>query len=142
MTIRPDDEEAGLLVASTAVGSDKFEPQEHPTTAGDLLALFDSLEDAGRGYLEVRFERVDYPMLTIGLRNERAVLQCFTAPGELDVMQGDGCLPPGGLFDVPVMDEAVSFDSEFVVNGARARTVLSEFAAGNPLDRLGTWQRL
>lgn len=138
----PSDDEATLLVASTAVGSDKFEPREHSTSAGDLLALFDALAKGGGGYLEVRIEHANYPTLTIGLRHDRAVLQCFTGPEELDLMQGDGSLPPGGSFDVPIMDEAVTFDGEFVVTGARARTVLSEFAAGSPLSRLGTWHRL
>ena len=142
MTVPTEDEAAELLVVSRVVGPHWFEPQERPTTVGGLLTLFDSVAEAGGGYLEIRFAGGDYPVLTIALRHQRAVLQRFAGPDQLDVMQGDGCLPPGGQFDVPVMGEDVSFDSELVITGALARAVLSEFAAGIPLDRVGTWNRL
>ena len=129
-------------VAATSPDTGLFSPVEVQMDPDGVLALFDLRAGVGRGYLELRSAAAAYPVLTVGLRDGRAVLHCFTAADTVALLEGDGSALPNEDFDLPIFDEAATFTGRFIVAASRARHAIIEFIeTGNPAA-LGRWQTL
>lgn len=102
---------------------------------GDLRAL-------GQGYIEVRLPDREFPTLTLAFRGDHAVVHLMSAPERMSLLAGDGTVPPGAEFEVPVMDDLAVFMGDFVVGVDRAWGLVHDFARRRAAGAPGEWCEL
>ncbi|GHD54410.1 hypothetical protein [Streptomyces galbus] len=99
--------------AATDTATGRFVAEERRTGLGELTDHVDALRRCrGEGYLEVRLPDREFPVVTLGFRDERAVLHVFEDADTVSLRPGDGTTPADAVVEVPVMDEPAVFSGD------------------------------
>jgi hypothetical protein len=133
-----------MSVAWTATSpeSGRFSPGERRSDVRDLSDRFNELRSRGQGYLEVAFPDRGYPLLSLGFRDDHAVISVFESAEKVSLLVGDGTVSSGAAVDVLIMDDLARFTGEFVLSVDRAWDLVRLFIrTGAPSD-LGEWCEL
>lgn len=130
------------VVTGTSVESGRFSAVESHCSLEELLRRFDSLVARGAGYLEVRASEDDFPVLTVGVVEDRAVVHCLSSPDRIELLRGDGSLSPNEILELQIMDEPATFTGDVIVAASTARVVLEGFVRSDDLTTLGEWCEL
>lgn len=86
-----------VVVAATSTESGRFHRAEKTVDLDTLLSLFDQLTAIGQGYLELRSATQEFPVLTVGFRDNHAVLHCLTSPAETSLLHAKNWAHVAGL---------------------------------------------
>ncbi|MBM6399503.1 hypothetical protein [Phycicoccus sonneratiae] len=124
------------------VGTDRH---HHVRTASDVetfLRFVGSMTARGEGYTEVSRGTDPHPMLALSVASGRAVIHLFRSPEESAVLQGDGCVPPREVAELPIVEGSSAFTGDVIVTLERAVDVLTAFARGAAPETLGAWDEL
>jgi hypothetical protein len=130
-----------VVWAGTSHENGRFNPSEHRSDLTELSTRFTQLRSLGHGYLEVHLTE-DFPQLTLGFRDDLAVIQMFKTADAMALLQGDGTAADDALVEIPVMDEAVTFTGNFVRGLDDAWDRVTTFIRTGSPDRLGEWFEL
>ena len=131
-----------VVWAATSPDSGQFAPVERRSNVRDLSDHFNELRSRGQGYLEVRLPECDFPQLSLGFRDDHAVIHLFSNAEEMSLLMGDGTVPSRAVIDVPIMDDLTEFTGDFVLSVDRAWDLVRDFVrTGAPRD-LGEWCEL
>src|SRR5204863_114447 len=84
----------GVVWTATLPESGRFSPFESCSKVSDLSYRFNELRSRGQGYLELRLEDSAFPQLTLGFRNDHAVIHVITNAEQMSLVVGDGTVPP------------------------------------------------
>lgn len=69
-----------VVWAATSPDDGQFSPHEVVSTVEQLERRFLDLRARGEGYLEVRLQHQDFPLLTMGFRGDHAVIHAADSP--------------------------------------------------------------
>jgi hypothetical protein len=128
-----------VVVAATRGESGRFDATEKVVGGDELLGLLDQFLGNGQGYLEVRAAESEFPLLTVGIRGDVAVIHCVIGPERMGLLRGDGSVASDAVVEVPVMDEIAVFSGEVAFGVAAARVVVADFVRTGVL---GEWIEL
>jgi hypothetical protein len=131
-----------VVWAATSPVSGRFSPAETRSDVADLSERFNELRSHGQGYLEVRLPDRDHPNLTMGFREDYAVIHLFTSAEQVSLLVGDGTVPPGDVVEVPIMDDLGVFTGDFVLGVDRAWDLVHSFIRTESPGDLGEWCEL
>ncbi|GAB2570695.1 hypothetical protein Aab01nite_05670 [Paractinoplanes abujensis] len=94
-----------------------------------------------RGYVEVAFPDAGSRRLSIGFRGLYAVVRSVgTDPAARSfLLGGDGSVPDGAYVQVPVRDDLIRFDGEFVLDVEHAWELVHTFVRTGETGDLGHW---
>ncbi|QNS03420.1 hypothetical protein [Streptomyces xanthii] len=130
-----------MIWSATTPETGLFSGLERHSALADLADRFARLRTLGRGYLEVRLPEGDLPCLTLGFRNDHAVLHRYDESGGLSLHAGDGATAPSTEVEVPIMNEPTEFTGDFILSTGRAWQIVHTFgrtgASGEPGDWYG-----
>jgi hypothetical protein len=113
--------------------------RSRPETYRRQLAL---LLRQGSGYTEVSKTDSPYPVLTLSINEDLAVVHRFDDEDTCLLLKSDGHLRSDDTHEFQILDEAAIFTGEFVSTAARGVDVLTAFAEGADVSGLGLWTRL
>jgi hypothetical protein len=117
-------------------------PGERRSDVRDLSDRFNELRSRGQGYLKVRLPDSEFPQLSLGFRDDHAVIHLINDAEGMSLLVGDGTVPSGAVVDVPIMDDLTEFTGDFVLSVDRAWDLVRNFIrTGAPSD-LGEWCEL
>jgi hypothetical protein len=108
----------------------------------DLSDRFNELRSRGRGYLKVRLPDSEFPQLTLGFRDDHAVIHLINDAEGMSLLVGDGTVPSGAVVDVPIMDDLTEFTGDFVLSVDRAWNLVRNFIRTGARRYLGEWCEL
>ena len=124
--------------AATVLESGRFGAVERCSGIAELREHFDALRSRGQGYLEVRPQEGEFPLLTLGFRGELGVLHLFDDAEKSFLLAGDGTAADA-VVDVPVMDDLAAFSGDFVLSVDHAWDLVLRFIATGAPGGLGEW---
>lgn len=130
-----------VMWAATSSESGRFSPGERRSDVKDLSNRFNDLRSRGQGYLEVRLPDNEFPQLTLGFRDDQAVIHLINAEG-MSLLVGDGTVPSGAVVKVPIMDDLTEFTGDFVLRVDRAWDLVRDFVQTGAASDLGEWCEL
>ncbi|MEU0909839.1 hypothetical protein [Streptomyces althioticus] len=133
-----------MLVSWTATdpGSGRFSATERRSDIADLTDRFAALRSHGQGYLEVRLPHSEFPLLTLGFRDDQAVIHLFDAADKSSLFVGDGTAAADAVVQVPVMDDLAAFSGDCVLAVDRAWALVRNFVQDRAPGELGEWRGL
>lgn len=131
-----------VMWSMTSPESGQFRPSETRSELRDLAGAFNELRSLGHGYLEARLSNNAFPQLTMGFRDDHAIVHLFTAEESVSLLVGDGTLPSEATVDVPIMDEPSTFTGDFVLSVDHAWDVVQNFLQTATFEDLGEWCEL
>lgn len=131
-----------VIWATTSPESGRFSPGEKCSDGRDLSARFNELRTRGQGYLEVRSPDSEFPVLTLGFRNDRAVVHRFQDAEKVSLLAGDGTVASDAAVEVLIMDELAEFTGDFVLGVDHAWALVREFIRTGMPNELGEWREL
>lgn len=108
----------------------------------DLSERFNELRSHDQGYLEVRLPDSEFPQLTLGFRDDHAVIHLINGAEGISLLLGDGTVPSGDLVDIPIMDDLTEFTGDFVLSVDRAWDLVGNFIHTGTPSGLGEWCEL
>ncbi|MER8010155.1 MULTISPECIES: hypothetical protein [unclassified Streptomyces] len=125
--------------AATALQSGRFCPVERCSGIAELADHFDELRCRGQGYLEVRRQGDELPLLALGFRGDLGVLHLFDDAEGASLLVGDGIVAAEALVGIPVLDDLAAFNGRFVLSVDRAWDLVGHFLATGTPGELGEW---
>ncbi|MET7738139.1 hypothetical protein ABZT02_43675 [Streptomyces sp. NPDC005402] len=128
--------------AATSPESGLFHPEERRSEVKDLSDRFNHLRSLGQGYIEVRSPTRDFPVLTLGFRDDHAVVHLMSDIERMSLLVGDGTVPAGAQVEVPIMDDLAAFTGDFVLDIDRVWDLVHDFTQTWMAGRLGEWCEL
>jgi hypothetical protein len=131
-----------VVWAATSSVSGRFSPAETRLDGVDLSERFNELRSHGQGYLEVRLLDRDYPVLTLGFREDYAAIHLFASAEQVSLLVGDGTVPPTDVVEVPIIDDLEGFTGDFVLGVDRAWDRVRSFIGRESPSNLGEWCEL
>ncbi|MFD4562829.1 hypothetical protein ACFWP5_52530 [Streptomyces sp. NPDC058469] len=126
----------------TSPESGQFRPSETRSELRDLTDAINELRSLGHGYLEARLPNNAFPQLTMGFRDDHAIIHLFTTEESVSLLLGDGTLPSEVTVDVPIIDELSTFTGDFVLSVDHAWDVVQNFVQTGLSETLGEWCEL
>ncbi|WP_306204970.1 hypothetical protein [Actinoplanes sp. RD1] len=136
-------EELAVAVwAATEPMSGRFHPTEKRSDLAALSNRFIELRRHGQGYLEIGLPDREYPLLTMGFRENHAVIHLFTNADQVLLLEGDGTAPSTAEVEVPVIDDAAVFTGDFVLDVDQAWDRVRSFVRTASPSCLGQWCEL
>lgn len=127
-----------VVWAATSVKTGRLSA-EVKSTFDELLARFRELRARGEGYLEVRTPDRDFPAITMGFRDGRAVIHLAHSPESMALLRGDDSVPPDEEVEVPIIDEPSVFTGEVAMTLDNAWQLVQDFARTGSLDEYEDW---
>lgn len=127
-----------VVVSAWSMSDPHTRASERIVTEVELDELLASLRAEGAGYLEVS-RGGDYPVITLGFAEGRAVVTSFTSPEVTALLRGDGLLTPAKTLEVPVFAELASFTGEFASSVENAWRAVRRFVTSGNLADAGEW---
>jgi hypothetical protein len=124
--------------AATSPNSGRLAP-EVESTFDELLARFRELRARGEGYLEVRNPDRDFPAITMGFRDGRAVIHVAHGPESLALLRGDDSVSPNEQVEVLIIDEPAVFTGEVAMRLDHAWQLVEYFARTGSVDEHENW---
>ncbi|MFK0153645.1 hypothetical protein ACIQVK_16445 [Streptomyces sp. NPDC090493] len=131
-----------VVWSMTSLESGRFTPGERSSEMSDLASNFNQLRSRGQGYLEVRFPERPFPQLTLGFRDDYAVIHLFTDEESVSLLVGDGTLPSDTSVEVPILDDLTEFTGDFALSVDSAWDTVRNFTQERTLEELGEWCEL
>ena len=131
-----------VVWSMTSPASRRFGPGERHGELCALTADFRELRSGGQGCLEVRLPGPAFPLLTLGFRDDHAVMHLCADEESVSLHSGDGTVPPVVGVEVPVMDELAWFSGDFVLSVDHAWDVVRRFAVTGHFEGPGAWFEL
>lgn len=131
-----------VLWTATALESGRFSAVERCTDPADLTEHFNALRSGGLGYLEVRLKGSEFPLLTLGLQGDHAVIHLLDDADRSYLLSGDGSAAPDSVVEVPITDDLAVFSGDFVLTADRAGALLHDFIQVGSPGELGEWREL
>ncbi|MBQ0997380.1 hypothetical protein [Streptomyces sp. RK62] len=133
-----------MFVSWTATdpGSRRFSATERSSDIAVLTDHFAALRSRGRGYLEVRLPGGEFPLLTLGFRDDQAVIHLFDAAEKASLLVGDGTAAVDAVVQVPIMGDLAVFNGDCVVAVDRAWALVRNFIQTGAPGELGEWREL
>ncbi|BCJ75951.1 hypothetical protein CS0771_54950 [Catellatospora sp. IY07-71] len=131
-----------VLWAATSLESGRFYPGENRSDVSELSERFNELRCRGQGYLEARLADNAFPLLTLGFRDEHAVIHLFNSAEEVALLAGDGTVPPDAVVDVPILDDLAQFTRAFILSIDPAWDSVQPFTRTGSPSELGEWHEL
>ncbi|MFJ2925632.1 hypothetical protein ACIPIU_11535 [Streptomyces massasporeus] len=133
-----------MLVSWTATDlkSRRFSAIEQSSDVADLTDHFTALHSHGQGYLEVRLQGSEFPLLTLGFQDDQAVIHLFSNAERSSLLVGDGTVPANAVVQVPIMDEPTVFSGDCALAVDRAWALARSFIQAGRPGELGEWREL
>jgi hypothetical protein len=78
-------------------------PGERRSDVRDLSDRFNELRSRGQGYLKVRLPDSEFPQLSLGIRDDHAVIHLINDAEGMSLLVGDGTVPSRAVVNVPIM---------------------------------------
>ncbi|WP_416980827.1 hypothetical protein [Streptomyces sp. T028] len=126
----------------TSLESGRFTPGQRRSELPELTGDFNKLRSRGQGYLEVRLPDTEFPQLTLGFRDDHAIIHRFTNEESMSLLIGDGTVPAEATVDVPIMDDLTAFTGDFVLSVDHAWGIVQNFVRAGMPEELGEWCEL
>ncbi|WP_405910212.1 hypothetical protein OG742_42040 [Streptomyces sp. NBC_00828] len=126
----------------TSLESGRFVPTERRSEVSELVADFNELRSSGQGYLEIRLPVGEFPQLTLGFRDDHAVVHLIGDGGDMSLLVGDGAISSDTVVDVPIMDDLAEFTGDFILSVDHAWGVVGQFIERGAVEDLGEWYEL
>ncbi|HEX8632369.1 MAG TPA: hypothetical protein VF755_29780 [Catenuloplanes sp.] len=131
-----------VVWAATSLESGRFSPSERRSEEGELSDRFKELRSHGQGYLEVRLPDNEFPQLSLGFRDDHAVVHLINNAEGMSLLVGDGTVPSGAVVEVPIMDDLTEFTGDFALSVDRAWDLVCNFIRTGRAGDLGDWCEL
>ncbi|MFI6899259.1 hypothetical protein ACIBM4_34650 [Streptomyces sp. NPDC050256] len=128
--------------AATALGSGQFSAVERCKDLEGLSAHFNAQRSGGQGYLEARLPGSEFPLLTLGFRDDQAVIHLFDAADQAFLLGGDGSAAADSMGHVPIVDDVAVFCGNFILTVDRAWFLLCQFIQEGSPSELGEWHEM
>lgn len=122
----------------------EFSGNETLSTDTELADRLAQLRERGSGYLEVRVQDQDYPVLSVAFHGGHGVLQRWTTPEQLSLLGGDGSVPMDERVEVPITDDEylVGYTGEFVSSVEHTFRLVERFLRDGDTESFGDWYDL
>ncbi|MCX5009151.1 hypothetical protein OHB05_42295 [Streptomyces sp. NBC_00638] len=128
--------------AATSPKSGRFHPVERRSEVKDLSDRFNDLRSRGQGYIEVRPQNSQFPILTLAFRDDHAVIHLLSTTEQISLLTGDGTVPSAAEIKVPIMDDLTTFTGAHVLSTERAWDLVHNFTQTGAADALDKWYQL
>ncbi|KUN32873.1 hypothetical protein AQJ30_36265 [Streptomyces longwoodensis] len=127
---------------ATAPGSRHFPATERTSPIADLTDHFTALRSHGQGYLEIRLHGDEFPLLTLGFLNDRAVIHLFDTAEKQSLLIGDGTTPADTAVHLPIMDDLAAFSGDNIIAVDRAWTLIRHYIQTGTPGAPGAWREI
>lgn len=127
---------------ATDLESRQFSAIERSSDVADLTDHFTALRSRGQGYLEVRLPGGGFPRLTLGFKDDQAVIHLFDAADKASLLVGDGTAPAEAVVQVPIMDDLAVFSGDCVLAVDRAWDRVRNFIQTGAPGESAEWREL
>jgi hypothetical protein len=114
----------------------------HRTGHAAYLREVDALLAAQSGHSDVWRADSTYPVLTISISEQHAVVHWFPEEGVCYLLDGDESVAADENRDFLVQEVTTAFTGDFISSGSRAAGVVTQFVGGADPAELGNWSRL
>jgi len=134
-----------MSVAWTATSPElgRFLPVETHSGLKGLSDRFNELRSRGQGYLNVRLADSEFPCLSLGFRDDHAVIHLWKDDLEhIFLLAGDGTVPLGAVVDVLILDDLAKYTGEFVLSVDHAWDLVRDFIRTGSASDLGEWYEM
>jgi hypothetical protein len=101
-----DEASENAVWVATEPRSGRFSGVETRSDVAGLSERFNELRLRGQVYLEVRMPDREYPVVTVGFREDYAVIHLFSDAEQVSRLRGDGTVPSSAVVEVPGGDDA------------------------------------
>jgi hypothetical protein len=126
-----------VIWSATSPALGTYSPVETDSDFAEMSERFSELRAQGQGYLEVAHSDSDFPLLTLGFQDGRAVIHVFDGPDEVALLAGDGAVASDATVTVLIMDDLSEFTGDVVMSLERAWDVVSNFVRTGTTADLG-----
>jgi hypothetical protein len=97
------------------------------STMDELSERFRALRTRGEGYLEVSRPDRPFPAITLGFRNERAVVHAQYSEESIALLRGDDSVAADDEVDVLIIADLMPFTGEVVMRLDHAWQLVQQF---------------